>query len=75
MCPARKDKEKRQRILDSAVIEIAQHGYYQTTVSMIARRAGVADGTIYLYFRSKKEILISFTLVLVFYLSQPISIE
>jgi TetR/AcrR family fatty acid metabolism transcriptional regulator len=59
MSPARKDGQKRQRILDAAVIEIAQQGYYQTTVSMIARRAGVADGTIYLYFKGKKEILIS----------------
>jgi TetR/AcrR family fatty acid metabolism transcriptional regulator len=50
---------RRQQILDAAVIEIAQHGYYQTTIAMIARRAGVADGTIYLYFRSKQEILIS----------------
>ncbi|MFH1845073.1 MAG: TetR/AcrR family transcriptional regulator, partial [bacterium] len=50
---------KRKQILDAAVIEIAQHGYYQTTVSMIARRAGVADGTIYLYYQSKKDILVS----------------
>jgi TetR/AcrR family fatty acid metabolism transcriptional regulator len=49
---------KRERILDAAVIEIAGHGYYHTTVAMIARRAGVADGTIYLYFRAKEEILV-----------------
>ena len=51
--------EKRQRILDAAVAEIARHGYYQTTVAMIARRAGVADGTIYLYFKNKDELLFS----------------
>jgi TetR/AcrR family fatty acid metabolism transcriptional regulator len=45
--------------LDAAIVEIARRGYFQTTVSDIARRAGVADGTIYLYFRSKKEILVS----------------
>jgi TetR/AcrR family fatty acid metabolism transcriptional regulator len=50
---------KRQRILDASVIEIARHGYYGTTVSQIARRAGVADGTIYLYFKNKEEILVS----------------
>jgi TetR/AcrR family fatty acid metabolism transcriptional regulator len=50
---------KRQKILEAAVIEMAQQGYYQTTVSMIARRAGVADGTIYLYFSNKKDILVS----------------
>jgi TetR/AcrR family fatty acid metabolism transcriptional regulator len=50
---------KRGRILDAAVLEIARHGYYGTTVSAIAGRAGVADGTIYLYFKSKEEILVS----------------
>ncbi len=50
---------KRQRILDAAVVEIARRGYYGTTVSTIARRAGVADGTIYLYFKNKEEILFS----------------
>ena len=51
------DGTKREAILDAAVVEIARHGYYQTTVAVIARRAGVADGTIYLYFRNKEEIL------------------
>jgi TetR/AcrR family fatty acid metabolism transcriptional regulator len=55
---ARKEA-KRQRILDAAVVEIARHGYYGTTVSTVARRAGVADGTIYLYFKNKEDILIS----------------
>ena len=53
------DGTKRAAILDAAVVEIARHGYYQTTVAMIARRAGVADGTIYLYFSNKEEILFS----------------
>ena len=48
---------KRERILDAAVVEIARRGYDATTVAMIARRAGVADGTIYLYFKNKDEIL------------------
>ncbi len=50
---------KRERILDAAVLEIARHGYYGTTVSTIARRAGVADGTIYLYFKNKEDVLVS----------------
>ena len=50
---------KRRRILDAAVVEIARHGYYGTTVSTVARRAGVADGTIYLYFKNKEDILVS----------------
>ena len=50
---------KRERILDAAVLEIARRGYYGTTVSTIARRAGVADGTIYLYFKNKEDVLVS----------------
>ncbi len=50
---------KRERILDAAVLEIARQGYYGTTVSTIARRAGVADGTIYLYFKNKEDVLVS----------------
>lgn len=53
------DSTKREKILDAAVVEIARQGFYQTTVAVIARRAGVADGTIYLYFRNKEEILFS----------------
>ena len=55
----RGNEEKRLRILDAAVVEIAQHGYFQTTIAMIACRAGVADGTIYLYFKNKQELLYS----------------
>jgi TetR/AcrR family fatty acid metabolism transcriptional regulator len=50
---------KRERILDAAVLEIARRGYYCTTVSTIASRAGVADGTIYLYFKNKEDLLVS----------------
>jgi len=50
---------KREKILDAASIEIAHSGYFRTTVSAIARRAGVADGTIYLYFENKEAVLVS----------------
>ena len=53
------DGSKKERILDAAVVEIAQRGYHLTTVARIAKRAGVADGTIYLYFKNKEEILFS----------------
>ena len=43
----------------SAVITIAENGYHQCQVSKIAKQAGVADGTIYLYFKNKEDILIS----------------
>ncbi len=49
--------EKYQRILDAAVEVIAENGYFNSPVSAIAARAGVADGTIYLYFKSKDDLL------------------
>jgi TetR/AcrR family transcriptional regulator, fatty acid metabolism regulator protein len=49
--------EKYQRILDAAVEVIAERGYFNSPVSAIAARAGVADGTVYLYFKSKDDVL------------------
>ena len=44
-----KNNDKYHRILEAAVRVFAEQGFYQSTVSQIAREAGVADGTIYLY--------------------------
>ena len=55
----KKDKPKYRQIIDAAVIVIAENGYHQAQVSKIAKQAGVADGTIYLYFKNKEAILIS----------------
>jgi len=49
--------DKYQRILDAAVEVIAENGYFGSPISAIAARAGVADGTIYLYFKSKDDVL------------------
>ena len=51
--------EKRERILQAAIKVFAQNGFYATRVSEIAKAAGVADGTIYLYFENKDDVLIS----------------
>jgi TetR/AcrR family transcriptional regulator, fatty acid metabolism regulator protein len=51
--------EKRDAIIEAAIVEIANRGFHNTSVSRIARRAGVADGTIYLYFQNKEDILVS----------------
>ena len=51
--------EKRDRILQAAVAVFAEHGYFNARVSDIARKADVADGTIYLYFKSKEQILMA----------------
>ncbi|MCH4827839.1 MAG: TetR family transcriptional regulator [Planococcus sp. (in: firmicutes)] len=55
----KRNKPKYKQIIDAAVIVIAENGYHQAQVSKIAKQAGVADGTIYLYFENKEDILIS----------------
>ena len=55
----KRNKPKYMQIVDAAVIAIAENGYHQAQVSKIAKQAGVADGTIYLYFKNKEDILIS----------------
>jgi TetR/AcrR family fatty acid metabolism transcriptional regulator len=54
-----KKPEKYRKILNAAVRVFAKKGFYHARVSEIAREAGVADGTIYLYFQNKDDILIS----------------
>jgi TetR/AcrR family fatty acid metabolism transcriptional regulator len=50
---------KRDRILRAAIKVFAKNGFYATRVSEIAKAAGVADGTIYLYFKNKDDVLIT----------------
>ncbi len=49
--------DKREAILRAAITVFAHNGYFNAKVADIAREAGVADGTVYLYFKSKEEIL------------------
>ena len=53
------DPDKPQQIIDAAVRVFARSGYYNSRVSDIAREAGIAAGTIYLYFKTKEEILVT----------------
>src|SRR5438105_5621711 len=53
-----RSNDKRGRIMDAAVKVFAEHGFHSATVAEIARAAGVADGTIYLYFKSKDDLLL-----------------
>ena len=48
---------RRAQILDAARESFARDGLAGTTVDGIARRAGLAKGTVYLYFKSKDEVL------------------
>ena len=49
--------DKKERILTAAEMIFAEKGYFETTVSEIAKEAGVAEGTIYEYFENKKDLL------------------
>jgi TetR/AcrR family fatty acid metabolism transcriptional regulator len=54
-----KDENKHQKILHAAIKVFSDKGFYNSRVSEIAKEADVADGTIYLYFKNKDDILIS----------------
>ena len=57
----KKDKNNKYHlILEAAVKVFARQGFNQSTVAQIAQEAGVADGTIYLYFKNKDDILVQF---------------
>lgn len=55
----RRHEAKYQRILDAALDVFARKGFHEAKINEIARAAGVADGTIYLYFKNKDDVLIS----------------
>ncbi len=51
--------DKRDAILKAATQVFARSGFFQSQVADVARAAGVAAGTVYLYFRSKDDLLVS----------------
>ncbi len=53
-----KSEEKRLAILQAAFAVVTERGYFETKVDEIARRAGVAKGTVYLYFKDKPAVYI-----------------
>ena len=50
---------KREAILRAAIDVFADRGYFNAQVADVARAAGVAAGTVYLYFKSKDDLLVS----------------
>jgi len=55
----RKKDNKKTQIIEAAIKVFAHKGFYTAKVADVAREAGVADGTIYLYFKNKDDLLIS----------------
>ena len=54
-----RDPDKPQQIIEAAVRVFARKGYYNSRVADIAREAGIAAGTIYLYYETKDDILVT----------------
>ncbi|PQZ53264.1 TetR family transcriptional regulator [Bacillus sp. MYb209] len=52
-----KRNERQMRILEAAVDMFGEKGYASTSTSEIAKRAGVAEGTIFRYYKTKKDLL------------------
>ena len=60
--PTKREKSKeakKEKIIEAAVKVFAKKGFYTANVKDVAKEAGVADGTIYLYFKNKEDLLIS----------------
>lgn len=57
--PRRDAADKREAILRAAIRTFARHGFFNSQVADIARAAGVAAGTVYLYFENKDDLLVS----------------
>src|SRR5512140_1865037 len=51
------DPEKRKRLLQAAVQTFGRRGFHEAKIAEIAAEAGVAEGTVYLYFRNKEDLL------------------
>lgn len=51
--------EKQQKIVEAAIEMFAEKGYASTSTSQIAKKAGVAEGTIFRHYKTKKDLLLS----------------
>jgi AcrR family transcriptional regulator len=66
---------KEQKILEAAIAVFSEKGFSGATTSEIAKRAGVAEGTIFRYFKTKKDILQGILIQLLNLAGEPIIIE
>lgn len=59
MTTSNRKAERQKAILEAAIRAFSRQGYHGCTVAQVAREAGMADGTLYLYFHGKEDLLIS----------------
>ncbi|MEO0009576.1 MAG: TetR/AcrR family transcriptional regulator [candidate division WOR-3 bacterium] len=67
----KKSISRKEQILQAAFVTVCRQGYYETRIDDVARRAGVAKGTVYLYFRDKPDLYLG---IIRWLLSQAYSI-
>jgi TetR/AcrR family fatty acid metabolism transcriptional regulator len=53
-----KKLQRKTEIVEAAVKVFAEKGFFKAKVSDVAKEAGIADGTVYLYFKNKEDLLI-----------------
>ncbi|MFD1036812.1 TetR/AcrR family transcriptional regulator [Virgibacillus byunsanensis] len=63
---------KQVKIIEAAIEIISEKGYYNTSTSEIAKRAGVAEGTIFRHYRTKKDLLITIVTPVITSFSAPV---
>jgi AcrR family transcriptional regulator len=52
-------ESRRQQILDAALVCFSRDGFHATTTADIVRESGVSQGTLYLYFANKDDIIVA----------------
>ena len=52
-------QEKRDRIIEAAIYEFAEHGFDSANINVIAQKAGISVGSIYKYFGSKEDLFLT----------------
>ena len=52
-------EEKRQRILDAAIIEFSEHGFDSANINNIAQKSGISVGSLYKYFNNKEDLFLT----------------
>jgi len=67
--------EKQRKIIEAAIELFSEKGYASTSTSEIAKKAGVAEGTIFRHYRTKKELLMSIIMPLITKIVGPIIVN
>ncbi|ADU29817.1 transcriptional regulator, TetR family [Evansella cellulosilytica DSM 2522] len=64
--------EKQIKILEAAIMIISKNGFNSSRTSEIASQAGISEGTLFRYYSSKKEILLSLLPIVIHHFFKPI---